>query len=263
MPPQRLGVTAALVDGTFVRGDVVIDAGVIQAIGSMPAGRARRRRPWSGRRAGQRLRRRAILGVRARRLRHCDDGDGWLWSDVVPADDPDHGARHLLVRPGGGGRRDRRATARGAADRRSPGGSLPVAQTPRRAPYRSGYARRIARSRSAFCDAGPIALMTLAPELDGAGELIDLLRRRGVVVSAGHTDATAVEAHAAFDAGVTMVTHLWNAQRQITSREPGLAGVALDSPWGVRRDHRRSRAPLGGNVDVVDGCRRRSGGRGH
>ena len=60
--------------------------------------------------------------------------------------------------------------------------------------------------------------MTLAPELDGAGELIDLLRRRGVVVSAGHTDATAAEAHAAFDAGVTMVTHLWNAQRQITSR---------------------------------------------
>ena len=80
---------------------------------------------------------------------------------------------------------------------------------------------------SAFCDAGPIALMTLAPELDGAGELIDLLRRRGVVVSAGHSDATAAEAYAAFDAGVTMVTHLWNAQRQITSREPGLAGVAL------------------------------------
>ncbi len=69
--------------------------------------------------------------------------------------------------------------------------------------------------------------MTLAPELDGAKEVIDLLRRQGIVVSAGHTDATAAEAHVAFDTGVTMVTHLWNAQRQITSREPGLAGVAL------------------------------------
>ncbi len=75
--------------------------------------------------------------------------------------------------------------------------------------------------------AAPIALMTLAPELPGALELIGLLRSRRVVVSLGHTDATADVAHAAFDAGATMVTHLWNAQRQPTSRQPAVGGVAM------------------------------------
>jgi N-acetylglucosamine-6-phosphate deacetylase len=72
--------------------------------------------------------------------------------------------------------------------------------------------------------------MTVAPELDGAAELIAYLLSRGVIVSAGHTDATSQQAHAAFDLGVRMVTHLWNAQRQITSREPALAGAALSRP---------------------------------
>jgi len=75
--------------------------------------------------------------------------------------------------------------------------------------------------------AAPIALMTLAPELPGALELIGLLRSRRVVASLGHTDATADVAHAAFDAGATMVTHLWNAQRQPTSRQPAVGGVAM------------------------------------
>jgi N-acetylglucosamine-6-phosphate deacetylase len=73
-------------------------------------------------------------------------------------------------------------------------------------------------------------MMTVAPELEGAGGVIDVLRRYGAVVSAGHTDATADQARVGFDSGVSMVTHLWNAQRQITSREPGLAGVALVRP---------------------------------
>ena len=60
--------------------------------------------------------------------------------------------------------------------------------------------------------------------------MIEELLHRGVVVSAGHTDAVASEAREAFDRGVSMVTHLWNAQRQVTSREPGLAGVALTTP---------------------------------
>lgn len=81
-----------------------------------------------------------------------------------------------------------------------------------------------------LCSLAPIVVMTLAPELEGARDVIEELLHRGVVVSAGHTDAVASEAREAFDRGVSMVTHLWNAQRQVTSREPGLAGVALTTP---------------------------------
>ena len=76
-------------------------------------------------------------------------------------------------------------------------------------------------------DAGPVRLMTLAPELPGAGELIDRLLERGVVVSLGHSDATAEQANAAFDRGARAVTHLFNAMRPFLHRDPGIAGAAL------------------------------------
>lgn len=69
--------------------------------------------------------------------------------------------------------------------------------------------------------------MTVAPELPDAGLVIGRLLERGVVVSAGHTNATADEAHGAFDSGVSTVTHLFNAMRPFRSRDPGVAGVAL------------------------------------
>jgi N-acetylglucosamine-6-phosphate deacetylase len=69
--------------------------------------------------------------------------------------------------------------------------------------------------------------MTLAPELPGADELIDLLLLRGIAVSCGHTDATAEEAIKAFDRGARSVTHLFNAMRPFRHRDPGLAGAAL------------------------------------
>ncbi len=76
-------------------------------------------------------------------------------------------------------------------------------------------------------DAGPVRLMTLAPELDGAGELIDRLLERGVAVSLGHSDATAAQANAAFDRGACAVTHLFNAMRPFLHRDPGIVGAAL------------------------------------
>ena len=79
-------------------------------------------------------------------------------------------------------------------------------------------------------DSGRIRMMTLAPELPGAHPLIELLLRRGVTVSLGHTDATAEEANAAFDAGVRTVTHLFNAMRPFAHRDPGIAGTALSRP---------------------------------
>jgi N-acetylglucosamine-6-phosphate deacetylase len=79
--------------------------------------------------------------------------------------------------------------------------------------------------------AGPVRLVTLAPELPGAHELIDVLKARGVSVSCGHSDATAAEAHAAFERGACAVTHLFNAMRPFVHREPGIVGAAL-----ARRD---------------------------
>jgi N-acetylglucosamine-6-phosphate deacetylase len=78
--------------------------------------------------------------------------------------------------------------------------------------------------------AGPVSQVTLAPELPGALELVDVLRGHGVTVSCGHSDATAAEARDAFARGVKTVTHIFNAMRPFAAREPGLAGAALVSP---------------------------------
>ena len=75
--------------------------------------------------------------------------------------------------------------------------------------------------------AGPVRMMTLAPELPGALELIDDLVARGVAGAGGHTDPTADQASAAFDRGARMVTHLFNAMRPFNHRDPGIVGAAL------------------------------------
>ena len=75
--------------------------------------------------------------------------------------------------------------------------------------------------------ASGVAMVTLAPELDGATAVIEALVASGVVVSLGHSDATAAQVTAAIDAGATCVTHLFNAMAPLHHRAPGLAGVAL------------------------------------
>ncbi len=75
-------------------------------------------------------------------------------------------------------------------------------------------------------DAG-VRLVTLAPELEGADEVIAALVQRGVVVSAGHSMADADEARAAAGRGVTMITHIFNAMEPLRHRAPGLVGVGL------------------------------------
>ena len=138
--------------------------------------------------------------------------------------DPDHGARAGS---------DRRAAARSPPSRSgrailgvhlegpflSPNrlGAHPAAS--RRDPDRGLLERLLA--------AGPVGYVTLAPELPGALELVDLLHERGIVVSCGHSDATAEQAAAAFDRGVGTVTHLFNAMRPLGHRDPGIAGAAL------------------------------------
>jgi N-acetylglucosamine-6-phosphate deacetylase len=74
---------------------------------------------------------------------------------------------------------------------------------------------------------GVLRLMTLAPETEGALAAVAALVAAGVVVSVGHSDATAGQVAAAADAGARMVTHLFNAQRGLHHREPGVVGQAL------------------------------------
>lgn len=77
---------------------------------------------------------------------------------------------------------------------------------------------------------GHIRLLTLAPELPGALELIAHATEAGVRVSMGHSNATAAETEAAIEAGAASATHTFNAMHTLDHREPGIAGAVLDSP---------------------------------
>ena len=78
--------------------------------------------------------------------------------------------------------------------------------------------------------AGQVRVMTLAPELPGSLELVELLVRESVVASIGHTDATEAEVRAAVDAGASAATHVFNAMAPFHHREPGAVGAVLDLP---------------------------------
>jgi N-acetylglucosamine-6-phosphate deacetylase len=78
--------------------------------------------------------------------------------------------------------------------------------------------------------AGVLRVVTLAPEVEGGLAAVGALVSAGVVVSVGHSDATAGQVAAAADAGARMVTHLFNAQRPFHHREPGVVGQALADP---------------------------------
>ncbi len=74
---------------------------------------------------------------------------------------------------------------------------------------------------------GRVRLITLAPECDEALAFIAAMRRRGIAVSVGHSDAGEAVMLRSVEAGATHVTHLFNAMRGLHHREPGVVGVAL------------------------------------
>lgn len=82
----------------------------------------------------------------------------------------------------------------------------------------------------AYAAAGPVRLLTLAPELPGGEETIRAARELRMVVSLGHSAATYDEAMRAFDLGAQSATHLFNAMAGLHHRQPGLAAAALDRP---------------------------------
>jgi N-acetylglucosamine-6-phosphate deacetylase len=77
---------------------------------------------------------------------------------------------------------------------------------------------------------GTAQILTLAPELPGALDLISVARQAGLVVSLGHTDATYEQAQAAIEAGASHAAHVFNAMRPFSHRGTGVIGAVLTSP---------------------------------
>lgn len=219
---MRLGVESALVDGRVLRGDVEIADGRIAAYGLVsPNGRGLavpgfvdlQVNGFAGidffeadadgyRRAGDAL---LETGVTAYLPTFITAPEEQLLAALREVPASSGGPRILGVHLEGPFLSPLRLGIHPAAARREPDGDL----------------------LERLLTAGPVRLMTLAPELLGAHALIETLLRREIAVSCGHSDATAEEANAAFDAGVRTVTHLFNAMRPFRHRDPGIAGAAL------------------------------------
>jgi N-acetylglucosamine-6-phosphate deacetylase len=84
-------------------------------------------------------------------------------------------------------------------------------------------------SRFIKAAAGNARILTIAPEVLGAAPCIDAAREAGLVVSIGHTDATYEQARAAMARGAHSATHVYNAMRPFTHRDPGVIGAVLTS----------------------------------
>lgn len=82
---------------------------------------------------------------------------------------------------------------------------------------------------------GHVTMMTIAPEIPGAMEVIAEAARRNVCVSIGHSDADLATARDAVKAGARHATHTFNAMRPLDHREPGIIGEVL-SDDGITAD---------------------------
>jgi N-acetylglucosamine-6-phosphate deacetylase len=82
----------------------------------------------------------------------------------------------------------------------------------------------------AWASSGVVSLVTLAPELDGALDVAETLVGAGVLVSAGHTAMSPADFTAARSAGLSYVTHLYNAMAPFGHRSPGPIGAVLADP---------------------------------
>ena len=218
---MKLGVEAALVDGLLVKGDVEVDDGRIVAVGLSSPGRGiavpgfidLQVNGFGGvdfldadadgyRRAGEAL---LETGVTAYLPTLITTPEEQLIAAMAEVPAAESRPRVLGMHLEGPFLSPNRLGTHEASARRDPDPVL----------------------LERLLDAGPVRLMTLAPELVGADVLIDRLLERGVAVSLGHTDATAAQANAAFDRGARSVTHLFNAMRPFLHRDPGIVGAAL------------------------------------
>ena len=221
---MRLGVAAAVVDGELVRGDVEVERGRVAAVGLAGGG------------AGT-----AVPGLVDLQV------NGYAGVDVLAAEPDDlvamgralarDGVLHyqptLVTSP-----HEETLRALGAIGAAAGlGGPARILGAHLEGPFLSAdragaHPPALLRAPDAdlleaYLAAGPVTMVTVAPELDGALELVEMLAARGIVVSLGHTNANAALAREAFDRGAASVTHLFNAMRQFHHRDPGIVGAAL------------------------------------
>ncbi|MFO7572164.1 MAG: amidohydrolase family protein [Gaiellaceae bacterium] len=219
---MRLGVATAIVDGRLVRGDVELADGLVAGVGlSSPARRGT---------AVPGLVDLQVNGLEGVDLVDADNGGYRRVGELLLAGGVTAYLPTFITAP---------ETRVVAALRRMPeGGDGPRVlgahlEGPFLSPERLGVHPPEHRRDpdpdllGRLLGAGPVRLVTIAPELPGAHALVRELLARGTTVSYGHSDATAEEAHAAFDLGVRTVTHLFNAMRPFHHRDPGIAGAAL------------------------------------
>jgi len=219
---MRLGVGAALVDGTLVPGDVEVADGEISAVGLSSSDGSGIASPgfvdlqvngfagvdfFSADTEGYRRAGRALLecGVTSYQPTFITSPEQELVAALAEVRQNGAAPRVLGAHLEGPFISPERLGTHPAEARRDPDGAL--------------LERLLA--------AGPVSHVTLAPELPGALDLVDVLRDRRITVSCGHSNATAAEAREAFARGAKTVTHIFNAMRPFAAREPGLAGAAL------------------------------------
>lgn len=226
----RLGVSAALVGGRLVPGDVAVDEGVVAAVGLSPAPGGRVASPGfvdlqvNGF-AGVDLMTADADGVaHVGRAQLATGVTAWVPTLVTAARRSTDAALDVLAA----------AAREGVEGARLLGVHL---EGPYLSPERLGthppQHRRDpdAEELAGWRRRGPVVAVTLAPELPGALDVVAALAADGVLVSVGHSDATAEQAAAAFDRGARTVTHLFNAMSPLHHRRPGVPGAAL-----ARRD---------------------------
>lgn len=221
---MRLGVRAALVDGEMVPGDVVVDDRMIRAVGAEPAGTG-----------------------------------GIAVPGFVDLQVNGFGGVDFLAADAGSYRQARRALAASGVTSFQPTLVSAPLDDLRRALGEAGKAQGDAGARilgvhlegpfltpkwkgahddrhmlppdlavaEQLCSWGPVTYMTVAPENPGGLDLVSWLVAHGVTVAVGHTDADAAMAHTAYNLGARAATHLYNAERRFTHRDPGITGVAL------------------------------------
>jgi N-acetylglucosamine-6-phosphate deacetylase len=232
MTAHKLGVSAAFVNGRLMPGDVALEGDTVEAVGLPPAGGGRIAAPGlvdiqvNGF-AGVDLMAAEVDELHALACALPRHGvTGWLPTLITaPVTDTDRALDRLSAAFADGG-----APVDAA---RSLGVHLEGPYiSPRRLGTHPPQHRRdpdLAELNSWRRRADVVAV-TLAPELPGALGVVKTLAADGVLVLLGHSDATAYEAHAAFNAGARAVTHLFNAMSPLHHREPGLPGAALARP---------------------------------
>jgi N-acetylglucosamine-6-phosphate deacetylase len=129
------------------------------------------------------------------------------------------------------------AALRAVADARSASGGARIVGAHMEGPYLSAARcgaqdpheiRPVDRDEAAaFLDTGAVRLITVAPEAEGADELLEECLRRGVTFSVGHSDATYEQVAAALAKGARHMTHTYNAMSPLHHRAPGAVGAAL------------------------------------